>query len=198
MFCRFCGNPVDAGDAFCAKCGNPTTTGTSAATITTEQIIGALSSSASSLSGSIASSFRPKETAEGVGGWLLLFCVLQCIVWPVEALRFFGEALRSYQPGELVITLLAGLLNLLLILPLALTSGIMLWKRRAKGLTVLKIYFVMQLILAVISFLADEMRGSLSNDTYDFLCLLWILTVIAWWLYFRKSIRVKNTYGRNL
>lgn len=141
--------------------------------------------------------FKPKDfwrELGGVGGWLLLFCVGLVVVQPL-ALLF--EAINSGDAFEAGFSFLLGAFSFY--------TGIALWRVAHNALRLVKVYFVCYLVIAVLAIVAGilgapatRVSQTPSQDnflTVGFRALIW---VAIWWSYFRKSKRVKATYGANL
>jgi len=129
----------------------------------------------------------------GVKGWLLLFCILVTIANPLSAA---AEALRI---RSVAVTILdAGFAAL------CICTGYRLWSIKPKSLRWVEIYFVVRLALAAVTLMGAiiSKRPALGRDFSLNPSLESGITnvygTIIWWAYFKKSKRVKATYGRNL
>ncbi|MGC2659574.1 MAG: hypothetical protein WA324_16575, partial [Bryobacteraceae bacterium] len=117
-----------------------------------------------------------------VGGWLLFYCVAASIFMPIWMLAsLFNTPLWIW----------------ILLLPhsvLTTGAGIFLWRRNPKGLSWARssfLYFfglAMALALLLISVGGAEAIVPVGS----------CLPNIAWWLYFRKSLRVRALFGHNM
>jgi hypothetical protein len=129
----------------------------------------------------------------GVRGWLLLFCISQTIIGPVVVL---AEAAKSKSFPTIAIDL--GLTAL------SIYTGVALWRRRTNSFRWLKAYFLVLLTFAVLGLLASiilrrsYLERDLSINPVLGGCIRTVASVIIWWAYFKKSKRVRATYGRNL
>jgi hypothetical protein len=140
----------------------------------------------------------------GTGGWLLLFCIGTAILSPLELL---AEAiLRPLGPLDIAILRPLGLLNVALT-ALAIYTGVALWRVRPNALGLVKAYFISLVcwaVLEVISGLSAQQSAQISYINYEVAGrevaggVAQIITVVIWWFYFKKSKRVKATFGRNL
>jgi hypothetical protein len=132
---------------------------------------------------------------KGVSGWLFLFCAGTTILQPI----FY---LKDAQP-----------LSLFVVIPLAAFSfyvGITAWRVRRNALRVVKAYFLVQLALAALGLLVvvvgantGAYPGGLEKKTEmvtveAFNSLRPAIFVWIWWSYFKRSKRVRATYGANL
>jgi zinc-ribbon domain len=177
MFCTNCGQPVSRGQRFCNACG--------------------------SLQASVNAGFRGAQQAtagaypvteaanlpelEGVFGWLRFFCFLITVVAPVG---LFIPNRRL----PLAITAIHGVLIIFGIL-----VGANLWSVGRNALEMLKVYFFARFLFDAVlvfqrTFSITDAR-SLGTAMGGFIGLM--ITVV-WFLYFRNSLRVKATYGRNI
>jgi len=130
---------------------------------------------------------------KGVGGWLLVFCILYTIG---GALFLF--ATRPFRGDFLDILYLLQAI-------IAFVVGIHVWSVNKSALFVLKIYFIVALcvrILGLLVILLALLSGTTKNQSELGVALMFSFiglgTTIAWIGYFRYSQRVKNTYGSNL
>ena len=141
--------------------------------------------------------FKPKDfwrELRGVGGWLLLFCVSLVVVQPL-ALLF--EAVNSRDAFVVGFNFLLG--------AFAIYTGVALWRVATNALRLVKVYFVVVLIVATLAIAsgiltAPATRASQTPSQDNFLTVGFraLISVAIWWSYFKKSKRVKATYGANL
>lgn len=212
MFCRKCGAKMPEDSQFCLKCGvavnmpslnsaSPTGTATGVAPALEpdavakpsghDQPIGTLSSpSTPSATGSPSTVDRLK----GIRGWLLLFLLGLVFVTPLSS--FFG-GLNSGDAFSFGFDLLFG--------ALAIYTGIALWRGATNALRLVKVYFVVALVMAVLEIVSGILTApattasstpSQNNSLTEGFRML--IGVAIWWSYFKKSKRVKATYGANL
>jgi hypothetical protein len=135
----------------------------------------------------------PKEPAlYGVGGWLLLFCVGTTIIGPLVLLVEIAAKLQnasivgSALPALLVALLAAG--------GFSIYTGATVWRVQTNALAVVKTYFIVMVGLASVVFLLS-VSGAYYNLAGPARTLI---SVAIWWAYFKKSKRVKATFGANL
>ena len=133
-----------------------------------------------------------EDTLHGVGGWLLLFCVGLAMVAPAVSL------IRALQNPSLL-----SLAFIVLIASYQIYVGALLWKVTPDALGTLKVYFIVVSVLGVVLLgggMAMLAVPRLSRFSERLLLdgARTLLSTLIWWLYFRKSRRVRNTYGRNL
>lgn len=129
----------------------------------------------------------------GVRGWLLWFCLVVAVFTPVMVL-----ASVVHEKNGLAIAIELGLAALYIY------TGIGLWRIKTSALNWVEILFIVQLALVALSALATigSKRGPWERDfsINPFLeqGILRLSHTIIWWAYFKKSKRVRATYGRNL
>lgn len=155
----------------------------------------------------IAESLPYPNAPVGVKGWLLLFCIgrtiLSPLLWVNQSTGYVGW-FKAHWMTEPVLRnwhLLDRLVWTFLVLYGA-VAGFQLWTRRRNALKSIRVYLLIRLfavpLLALGLFL---LRGSM--DTQTFINLLGYerrtfiregTYLLTWWLYFKKSKRVANTY----
>jgi hypothetical protein len=141
--------------------------------------------------------FKPKDfwrQPRGVRGWLLLFCVGLVVVQPLGLLF---EAVNS---GDAFVAGFNFLLG-----AFAIYTGIALWRVATNALRLVKVYFVVVLIVATLAIAsgiltapATRVSQTPSQDNFLTVGFRALISVVIWWSYFKKSKRVKATYGANL
>jgi len=84
---------------------------------------------------------------------------------------------------------------------LAFSTGLSLWRARPHALTWVRVYLIVGPCLAMIA----GLQRQANYITYDPASSIYTNPVagaigyaVIWWVYFRKSKRVKATFGRNL
>jgi len=129
----------------------------------------------------------------GVGGWLLFFCIGLTIFAPLTIL------MRTSTGWHLLSRYLVDDLRVLY----GMVVGAALWLARPISLMLLRIYFIIAAGVAVLSVLnvvaaALRMHESLFLMPGFTRTLEYSGIIVLWFAYFRKSARVRNTYGSNL
>ena len=122
-----------------------------------------------------------------VGGWLMFFCILLVVIVPI---------------GVMVITW-SGEFGIDVIFNIAWAAfgalvGAMLWNVHPRAFVLLWIYFGMTaliIVLAVVNIATAESVTAVHDVVLVFRSVIYCL---AWFLYFKRSERVKATFGRNL
>ena len=184
MFCPSCGQDVGIARRFCRFCG------------------GSLNPSPATPAGSpnypsVAAANAGTPELEGVWGWLLFFCLILTVLAPILAIE-------EGSSGSLLIDVTVGLKVFF-----GVFVAINLWSRGDYALTLLRIYFVIGVGLAILRFLitmAAVVMYAHGNQTnageaaiFRLIAYLVGLVILAAWIaYFRSSKRVKATYGSNL
>jgi hypothetical protein len=153
----------------------------------------------------------PQDNFAGkrVGGWLLLFCITSSILGPVLSSESLRNSLFSMDDDiswYFIIFLLLG----------QIAVGIYVWNLGRYALRILQVYFIGE-FSGGIWFLAlglyEDIR--LLGTYEDFghgpqpltqgiavyhmqIGFGFIVASFLWWLYFRRSKRVRSTFGRNI
>jgi hypothetical protein len=129
----------------------------------------------------------------GVRGWLLLFCVGAAILSPLFLLAEAAE--NAGDPVTVVFDIaLAGF---------SVFTGISLWRVSSYALSLVKAYFITFLVIGFLGLLGSLVPKGHSVADPEFAETLLgavrpIVFVMIWWSYFKKSQRVRLTFGRNL
>jgi hypothetical protein len=129
----------------------------------------------------------------GIGGWLLFFCISLTVLSPLNILMRTSAGWRLSSPN---------LLNDLAALYGAVV-GTVLWLKQPISLMLLRIYFIIAAGVAVLAML-NLIATALRMHEPLFLmrgftgALEYVGIMLLWFAYFRKSARVRNTYGSNI
>jgi len=132
------------------------------------------------------------NTLCGVRGWLLLFCVLTSIVNPLQAVMLIANG--KQKPMEILIAfILAGTSCL---------AGVLLWRRSERALEMTKYYLYGLIVFGCLAFLLTLMMDVHKASTIVNMekiadCLMILPFPLIWTVYFKKSERLRLTYGRN-
>ena len=120
---------------------------------------------------------------KGVGGFLLLFCLILTVISPVIWIILEAPAFKSRQFDEADVI---GALHQLY----GICTGIWIWSGRRSGkkaaLAFLLVTVITAFVYAIVSATPTTGPGSYSPVIFS----------ILWWRYFQKSERVKNTYTK--
>jgi hypothetical protein len=188
MFCARCGEQIPDACEICPQCGREANlspqSGPSAvvqAAFPAPEQIGALSSP--NFAPAAVLPLKQKE----VGGWLMFFCILLILVVPIAVMAMAWSGNLGI---EVVFNIAWAAYGVLV--------GAMLWNVRPRAFLLLWIYFGMTaLIVALAVFnLATREDGATTQDSI--LVFRSIIYSVVWFLYFKRSDRVKATFGRNL
>lgn len=180
MFCARCGHQIPDATVICPLCGR-------------ESNVQLQPSPAASGTGvpatAAAARHSPAYSGElrGVGGWLLLFCVLLTILTPLGNLLTF----KANSSGRWDIYYLCIIVS-------SLAVGIQVWRVAPDALTWVKVYFIVFSAWEVLRIAYVVIVNHAGFDlpmVYRIRTLLWIA---IWTAYFSKSKRVRATFGRNL
>jgi len=119
---------------------------------------------------------------EGIGGWLLLQCIVLTILGP------FGYL------GVIVSTPATPFRILAVILfAFSLVAGILLWRREQHAISLVQVYW----ILTWISFpIVARINGYSAAEAFR-IALVGLIPVVIWVPYLSRSARVRNTYYRS-
>jgi len=146
---------------------------------------------------------------KGVKGWLLLMCISLTILDPSSIVLnsiIMTNLTKPYfdKHTELLrMVLINGTCSIGLAV-FSIYTGISLWKvlpnaliTAKKYLFAISLYSVFSLFIpTLVGFQAGSIKGISGNNVFN--SLLTILYASAWYLYLKKSRRVKTTYGSNL
>ena len=198
MYCVGCSaqNP-DAG-VFCFNCGRELVV-SSAAAVAVQQstpvaegapMYSAVSSQSPELeSGAAVETIRDEyPNLIGVGGWLLWFCIVTTIISPAIVL----VSTLSHPSGYSLIDICLAAFSVF--------TGVSLWKAKPQALRLRKILLVIQFCLGALLFIGELINStgdsSTSNTASDPSGLRMLVFALIWFLYFKKSKRVRIVYGR--
>ncbi len=196
MFCARCGQQIPDATEICPLCGQE-------ATLKLEPVAAATP----------AKSFPydfvaiPQDTSpKGVGGWLLLYCLSLTVLMPILAIApFFLFSFSRLHPGLVFRSLIRESYYMVEVIRVlyGVIVGIALWVGRAIALQLLKIYFVFVAVDTLLSFLRLasillKVHATPFRSLQFYPLVLSTALSILWFLYFRQSERVRNTYGANI
>lgn len=139
---------------------------------------------------------------KGIGGWLLLFCIVLTIITPLLSASHIisghasaGVMTSSAKMATIIESILAGSLHLY-----GFVTGCIVWSGNKRGnvyakrflITNLAGFFIIGIIVALLVDLPD-MRHKVIGS-YIILVPKEIIFFTVWWYYFKKSKRVKYLY----
>ena len=143
---------------------------------------------------------------KGVKGWLLLLCVSMAILTPMTGLisiMAVTDTLKPYfdqDPALFKLVLISGICNICLLV-YSMYAGVSLWRVAPNAVTSAKRYLVVLFHYSFFSIFLPQLVGLSektqteiykTNPIYN---LMVMFEVFIWYLYIRKSKRVRATYG---
>lgn len=191
MFCARCGQQIPDTSELCPLCGREA-----------NLVLVPQPAPAASAQPQFALPSLPiVQGPSGVGGWLLFYCISLTILAPLSLTPLYIRYSFAHR-YVYILRNIEALFDIARIM-YGFIVGIMLWTRRPVALALLKVYFVV-VTAQTLLFMLEAVNLSLRIHSLVFLSsrfsLLMASAVITllWFFYFRKSVRVKNTYGANL
>jgi hypothetical protein len=145
---------------------------------------------------------------KGVKGWLLFLCVNMAILSPMTgllSLTAVTDELKPYfdqDPALFKLVLIEGICNICLLI-YGMYAGVSLWKVTSNAVMSTKRYLIVLFHYSFFSIFLPQLVG-LSEKTQTEIYkvnpiynLLVMLEAFIWYLYVRRSKRVKATYGES-
>jgi hypothetical protein len=148
----------------------------------------------------------PNKGPRGIGGWLLFFCIAQTILGPalgaVEIAYNWTEAQPAFAqfPAVKTAVLFVNWASAAILL-YGFIVGCLIWNGAPYGKRIAKEYLVIRFVALIIAeIMTFRLMGDLprvdalvTSATRD----LWQAAIFSvfWWSYFKRSVRVRNTYG---
>lgn len=141
----------------------------------------------------------------GVGGWLLVFCILNVFITPAVwiATLVFYFRVASYVEGSGTF-LVAQTATTLFVSAFSIYAGVKLWRVDPRGLSIARAYLITALVVSELSpmllglvpnpFLSPEARGGIAGEMSGRLLVPNLFAFCVWWFYLKKSRRVQDTY----
>ncbi len=143
---------------------------------------------------------------KGVKGWLLLLCVSMAILTPITglvSLMTVTDILKPHfdeDPSLFKLVLITGICNICLLV-YSMYAGVSLWRIATNAVRNAKRYFIALFHYSFFSIFFPQLVGlseKTLTDVYKtspLLNLMVMFEAFLWYLYLRKSKRVKATYG---
>jgi len=186
MFCARCGQQIPDASELCPLCGREATLA----------LVPQPAPAVSSLPQFPYPSLPIVHGPKGVEGWLLFYCISLTVLGPalLSLSYYFAIRLRGINP-EISLGIARVLYGMVV--------GIFLWMRHLAALALLRIYFI-AVAAATLFLMLEAVSLSLRIHSSIFLSSRFssLMTsagiTLLWFLYFRRSVRVRNTYGANL
>ncbi len=146
---------------------------------------------------------------KGVKGWLLLLCVCLAILDPMAGifnLMIVTEVMQPYfdqDPALFNLVLVGGICNICLLV-YSMYTGVSLWKVSSNAVASAKRYLLILFHYSFVSIFLPQLFG-LSEKTQTEVYktnplnnVIIMLYAFVWYLYLRRSKRVKATYGEDM
>ncbi len=119
----------------------------------------------------------------GVGGWLWLFCFLVTIHPLATILETIIRPWTYWNVPLLCYSAVSAL------------TGYSVWRMTPRALLFTRLFLITWFCLGALALINDVVAGTLSDRGRDF---EFMIEAVVWFLYFRKSKRVKATFGRSI
>ena len=199
MLCSVCGSENPDMGGFCFSCGRPLggaslVIGGSAAAVA--------AAPPQELNDSNVAPDQPQGDPEverirtqypelvGVGGWLGWFCVVITVISPAIVL------VGTFSEPSVYSAIDVGLAAF------SIFTGVSIWKVSSRALKLTKILLITQFCLGALLVLAQMLESSSATSSHssssDPTGVRMLVGCVIWFSYFKKSKRVKATFGRNL
>lgn len=129
----------------------------------------------------------------GVGGWLLLFCIVTTITAP---LAHIADAAKT---NDTVV----GLIDVSFTI-LAFYTGLSVWRVRRQAFRWVRAYLITVVCLGIVTYIlslgqaSDTVAELIATRLNSSQTIGSVIAAVMWWQYFKKSKRVNATFGRNL
>lgn len=154
---------------------------------------------------------QTKEGPRGIGGWLTFFCIGLVVGSPLKALPSILDSLDSLRRIDGIATASASLklaiefevCGIALLTVYGIVAGCIIWSGSPEGRKIARQFLVIRFLgliavelvtVLLMRGLPDKVFGEVIGSVTAQIVAAGILTA-AWWAYFRKSKRVRNTYG---
>ena len=144
----------------------------------------------------------------GIGGWLVFFCIILTIISPLIVLGQMASTWEKARPAFVVYPSLRDAcmwenLGITALLIYGFVVGCLIWNGNPRGREIAKKFLLIRLFAFIgVEVIALVMMGNLPSEILGggisgvfgsvFQALVFFL---IWWFYFKKSKRVRNTYG---
>jgi hypothetical protein len=184
MFCGRCGEQIAEGSEVCPLCGRP-------ANIELQAVAAAQAAApvASSEPVSVPSFSTAHNNLQGIGGWLLFFCISLVLLSPLANLARIVSLPSGNSSGAALDLSLA---------VFGIVVGITIWNVRPIAFTLLWVYFGVVVFMALLGLLGSIVSKGEAQASAVTVSIRSLFYVCIWFFYFRRSERVRATFGRNL
>lgn len=180
MFCARCGQQIPESSEVCPLCGREANI-----QLPPSNPVGADAAVASS---PVYPGYTPG--LNGVGGWLLFFCIITTIITPLGNLPNLARLAAIHNPWAFYY---------LAIVIFSVVVGVSVWRVSQDAIPLLRAYFASFVIWEALRI--STVVIVMHNSSFDLSMMYRIRTLIwaiVWGAYFHRSQRVRATFGRNL
>jgi hypothetical protein len=127
----------------------------------------------------------------GVAGWLLFFCLASAILRPLAIIGLVMPTLKATSPYTYMVLALTAFGMIL---------GTLLWMGKPEALPYVRLLLGSELILIAVRVVRTFMMHLPSPNRSVLVAkdVTVAFIPVLWYVYFRTSRRVRNTYGRNI
>jgi hypothetical protein len=122
-----------------------------------------------------------------IGGWLLFFCIMLTVLAPITVLI---QAWTGDIGAEGLFEVAWAAFGALV--------GVMTWNVNPRAFLLLWIYFGITLGFLVLGFVGMALSDDSASFNQIMLTFRTLIYTVAWFIYFKRSDRVRATFGRNL
>ncbi len=198
MFCVHCGAYLESSAASCSVCGKPNPVGNATSSSSAASVAVASAPAPSAAPPALAQE-RPSPEVErlraehpelvGVRGWLAWFCIIAAIISPIIVVVGILSEPSPYSVFHLALAVFS------------VVTGIAIWKLWPQALKLTKILLIIQFVIGAILVASQILNSSAmasSNASPDAGGARALVGSIVWFSYFKKSRRVRATFGRNI
>lgn len=181
MFCARCGQQIPDASEVCPMCGREASVQLQPRSTVDFPPLVAPAAPSFSLS-------RPD--LQGIGGWLLVFCILTAVVTPLGNIASLSRLASIHSPWAFYY---------LAIVAFSIIVGASVWLASSSAIPLVRAYFISFVVweLARIGYLLVFTDG-VSMDFPMMFRIRTLIWVAIWASYFHTSKRVLATFGRNL
>jgi hypothetical protein len=200
VFCTDCGSQNPNAGVFCFNCGKALAGSPAEAIAMPASIVVPVIGQASPTSSPVAPIQSTASEVErirtehpeliGVGGWLLWFCIVSTVIAPLINVVSTLSDPSAYSVIDLALV------------AYMIITGVNLWRQTGRALRFTKILLAIQfwlgLVLFVLQIASSNTESTPRTSSSDAAGFRMLITSIIWWFYFKKSKRVKATFGKTI
>jgi|GEM_PF-1005530 hypothetical protein len=151
---------------------------------------------------------RKKTALSGVGGWLIFFCVGLTILGPLWSI---GQLTSTYEKAKPALDRFPALKSAVdfetggsvILLIYGFIVGCIIWSGSPSGRRVARQFLVIRLVgflgieAITFSMISDMAPAATAAGTSEAFTAIFreVIYFLIWWFYFKRSVRVRNTYG---